>query len=81
MGSEPVLPDDLAESLSEQAVLNAFEHLPESDQANFVKWVSAPASPEERRRRALILRDALRLSPLAWEDRPELPNSNRGQSG
>jgi hypothetical protein len=74
----PSLPDGLAKCLADEPILGAFRRLPLKDQRNFIRWVSASESTDERLRRALILRDALRGSPLAWETRADLPNRRPG---
>lgn len=75
---EPALPDDVASHLSEEAVFSAFRQLPAEDQKNFIRWVTTVDSEAERLRRTLILREALAASPLAWEQRPDLPNRRSG---
>lgn len=74
----PALPRELAACLSETAFMSAFRRLQVGDQKNFIRWVSNPKSTIERSRRARILHDALDHSLVAWETRPDLPNSIPG---
>ena len=78
VSDDPLLPEGLADCLSDEDILGAFRQLPANDQRNFIRWVSTSDSSNERLRRGLILRDALRLSPLRWESRPDLPNRRPG---
>ena len=78
VSDDPELPEGLADCLSDEAILGAFRSLPATDQRNFIRWVSTSDSSTERLRRGLIPRDALRLSPLRWESRPDLPNRQPG---
>lgn len=73
----PRLPDDLAACLDEKDLVAVFRHLPPTDQKNFIRWVAAGRPAAERAKRNEILRQALEVSSLAWESRPNLPNNGQ----
>ena len=70
----PPLPDFLASCLADNGLLTTFRRLPAGDQENFSRWVAAGMPEAERIKRSDVLVDALRLSPLGWMSRPNLPN-------
>jgi uncharacterized protein YdeI (YjbR/CyaY-like superfamily) len=63
--SERASPEDLVEAFAVANVLKKFRRLPESDQQNFLRWVSLARDEESRWRRINALALALRMGPLS----------------